>query len=560
MRRGLIILLCIFSLAMVVSAADTVTDLNNTTQIHSDGTCQVSLNLQLQTGSAVNSLTFPIPAQARNVSLNGHSVRSPLRSGVRIVDLSDVVHGAGIYTITIQYSLPDSVIIDEDGRLLLQFDLLSGFVYPVEKMTFSINLPSAPDYDPTFYSTYYQETADTLIDLTCQGNTLSGTVNQPLKDQETLSFSLQVSESMFPQSVAKKWHIDTDDVLMLVLFGIALVYWLLTMGALPPRRIRQVSRPEGLTAGELGVCMTGQGVDFTMLVLSWAWMGYLQIQQESGGRVILHKRMEMGNERSEFEVRYFKILFGRRQSVNGTGDHYARLCRKAAKDTPNIREYYRSNSGNPYLFRGIFALIGLLGGISMALSFANDTVWQVLLSILLGAFTTAASWVIQTGARALHLRRKFSLILGLLCSVLWLLLGIWAAEWVVALIAILLQWFLGLAAAYGGRRSELGKQYLSQILGLRRYMCKMTGADLQYTLQQNPDYYYALAPYAMALGVDRVFARQFGSRPLPECLYLTGGANKPLTAQQWNDRLRQVVAALDERQQRMAIDALLGKR
>ena len=559
MRRVITLLLCIFLLAVTVSAAGTVTDLQSTTQVHSDGTCQVSLTLQLQMDSGVDSLIFPIPAQARNVSLNGRSIRSPLRSGVRTVDLRDVVHGAGMYTVTINYSLPDSVIIDEDKQLILQFDLLSGFAYPVENMTFSVALPGAPEYDPVFYSTYYQESADTLMDVSIQGNTISGTITQMLQDQETLSISLQVSESMFPQSVAKKWHIGTDDIMMLFLVALGLAYWLLTMGALPPRRTRQASHPEGLTAGELGVCLTGQGIDFTMLVLSWARMGYLQIQQESSGRVLLHKRMEMGNERTDFEMRYFKTLFGRRQSVDGTGAHYARLCRKAAKATPSIRDYYRRSSGNPYLFRGIFTVIGLLGGISLALSFANDTLWQVLLSILLGAFTAAASWVIQSGAHGLHLRRRMTLLIGLLCSGLWLLLGIWADEWTVALIVVLLQWLSGLAAAYGGRRSDLGKQYMSQILGLRRYMRKVTGTDLQRTLQQNPDYYYSLAPYAMALGVDRAFARQFGSRPLPECPYLITAEDAPLTARQWNDHLRRIVAALDERQQRMPIDKLLGK-
>ena len=559
MRRVITLFLCIFLLAVTVSAAGTVTDLQSTTQVHSDGTCQVSLTLQLQMDSGVDSLIFPIPAQARNVSLNGRSIRSPLRSGVRTVDLSDVVHGAGMYTVTINYSLPDSVIIDEDKQLILQFDLLSGFAYPVENMTFSVALPGAPEYDPVFYSTYYQESADTLMDVNIQGNTISGTITQMLQDQETLSFSLQVSESMFPQSVAKKWHIGTDDIMMLFLVALGLAYWLLTMGALPPRRTRQTSYPEGLTAGELGVCLTGQGIDFTMLVLSWARMGYLQIQQESSGRVLLHKRMEMGNERSDFEMRYFKTLFGRRQSVDGTGAHYARLCRKAAKATPGIRDYYRRSSGNPYLFRVIFTVIGLLGGVSLALSFANDTLWQVVLSILLGTFTAAASWVIQSGAHGLHLRRRMTLLIGLLCSGLWLLLGIWAGEWTVALIVVLLQWLSGLAAAYGGRRSDLGKQYMSQILGLRRYMRKVTGTDLQRTLQQNPDYYYSLAPYAMALGVDRAFARQFGSRPLPECPYLITAEDAPLTARQWNDHLRRIVAALDERQQRMPIDKLLGK-
>ena len=559
MRRIFAVILCLFLLATTVSAAGTVKELQSNTQVDSDGTCQVSLTMQLSLDAAENDLVFPLPRTARDVSLNGHNVRSPLRSGYRIVDLSDVVPGAGIYTVTIQYSLPDSTVLNEEDQLILQFDLLSGFAFPIEKMHFTVTLPGAPEYRPGFTSTYYQETADSLMDLTVEGNTISATVTQPLKDQETLTMSLVVSEDMFPQSVAKKWKMGTDDVMMLGLAVLALAYWLLTMRCLPPRRSRKAQEPEGLTAGELGCRLTGQGVDFTMLVVSWAQMGYLLIQLDDNGRVLLHKRMDMGNERSDFEVRYFKNLFGHRRTVDGTGLHYARLCQKAARATPNIRDYYQRSSGNPKIFRFLCTAIGLLGGISLATAFANDTVWQVILSILLGAVTTVSSFIIQTGAKALHLRRKQFLWLGLGCSVLWLLLGIWSGEWNVALLVIAAQWLCGLATAYGGRRNEAGRLYMSQILGLRRYMCHVSTGDLQRIMQQNPDYYYALAPYAMALDVDRIFAKRFGKQQLPQCTYMTTGMDGHATAREWNNLLREAVSALDERYQRLTLEQFLGK-
>lgn len=559
MRRIIFVILCIFLLATTVSATGTVRELTSTTQVDSDGSCQVSLTMQIAMDTADDDLVFPLPRTARDVSLNGHAVRSPLRSGYRIVDLSDVVPGAGIYTVTIQYSLPDSVILDDKDQLFLQFDLLSGFICPIEKMHFTVTLPGTPESRPSFTSTYYQETADSLMDLTVEGNTISATVTSTLKDQETLTMSLAVSEEMFPQSVAKKWKMGTDDVMMLGLAVLALAYWLLTMRCLPPRRSRKAQEPEGLTAGELGSCLTGQGVDFTMLVVSWAQMGYLLIQLDDNGRVLLHKRMDMGNERSDFEIRYFKTLFGQRRTVDGTGFHYARLCQKAARSNPHIRDYYHRSSGNPRIFRILCTAIGLLGGISLATAFVNDTIWQVLLSILLGAVTTASSLVIQAGAKAIHLRRKQYLYLGIGCSVLWLLLGFWSGEWNVAILVIAAQWLCGLAAAYGGRRSDMGKLYMSQILGLRRYLCRVSTAELQRILSVNPDYYYALAPYAMALGVDRAFARQFGKQRLPQCTYMTTGMDGHVTARDWNNLLREAVAAMDERQQRLILEQFLGK-
>ena len=559
MRRIFALILCIFLLATTVSAAGVVTDLQSNTDIDSDGSCRVNLTLQLRLDNREDSLTFPIPWDAKDVTLNGRSIRTRRQGDLRHIDLSDSVVGAGMHTLTIQYSLPDAVSSPEKDLLLLELDLLCGFAFPIEKLQFSVQLPGLPENDPTFFSTYFQETADMVLDVTVEGNVISGVTNQPLKDRESLRLSLEVSDDLFPQSVAKRWKMGTDDILMIGVSVLALLYWLLTMRSLPPRRTRRSTEPDGINAGELGCCLTGQGVDFTMMVLSWAQMGYLLIETDGKGKVLLHKRMEMGNERSDFENRAFRDLFRAKRQIDATSFHYARLCLKVGKVTPNVRDYYLRSSGNPRIFRGICAIIGLLGGVSLGTAFANDTLWQTILSVLIGGLCLVISWMIQAGAGELHLRRKQRLFLGAVGSGIWLLLGILAGEWNVALFIILAQWICGLGAAYGGRRSEIGRQYMSQVLGLRRYFRKAPGGELERILLRNPDYYHAMAPYATALGMDKAFARQVGLASLSECAYLITNAGDNLTAKQWNDLLRQTVRTMDEGCRRLQIKKLLGR-
>jgi len=560
MRKLLIILLCLLFLTVTASAAGTVSQLESDTRIDTDGTCEVTVTMQLRIDSGESAPTFPVPEEAKDVTLNGRSVRAKSQGGYRQVALSEAVSGAGIHTVTIRYSLPDSITLDKKGNPFLNLQLLCGFAYPIDQMAFVITLPGEPEHNPVFFSTYYQETADSLFSLTVVGNEIRGVSNQQLKDRESLSMTLEVSEELFPQSVAKQWKMGTDDIIMIGVAVLAVAYWLLSMRSLPPRYSRRTTPPEGLTAGELGCCITAQGVDFTMMVVSWAQMGYLRIHMEENGRVLLHKRMDMGNERSDFEMRYFKTLFGKRDTVDATGLNYARLCRKAGKARPGIRDYYQRRSGNPYIFRGLCAVIGLLGGVSLGVSFANDTVWQVLLAILLGGICLVFSWVIQSGAGEIHLRRKWNLWMGLGASLVWILLGIWSREWNVAVFSVLGQWIAGLAAAYGGRRSEPGRQYLSQILGLRRFMMKVSATELQRILQTNPEYYYATAPYAMALGVGKSFARQFGKLQLPECTYLTTDTEELLTPKEWNLLLSEAVKAMEKRQKPAILEKIFGKK
>lgn len=558
MRRILIALVCCLLLTMAASAANHVTDLQSTTTVSSDGTCRVTVTTVLQLENAPGKLYFPLPAQARDVTLNGTITRAPLSDGRRNVSLSGLIHGPGTYTFTIQYYLPDSVA-EVDGNLTLSVDLLSGFAYPVEKITFSVMLPGAVSQDPRFTSSYLQQSVSEIMTWSMENGILTGTVQRRLQDQETLTLNLPVTEEMFPQPLAKRMALDIAVTGMGIFTLATLVYWFVTMRCPPARRSRRTLPPVGITAGDLGMCLTDQGVDFTMMVVSWAQMGYLLLQPDDNGRILLHKRMEMGNERSEFEVRYFKSLFGKRTIVDGTGYRYAQLCLRAKASRPERSNRFSPTSGNPRLLRLLSLAVNFLAAISLANTFTASTFSLILLCALLIILSVGSGWLLQAGLQALHLREKLSPLLGGFLTLGWCVVCGLGNRWDLALWTLFLQIFTGLAAGYSGRRTVLGKQLLGEILGLRQYLRSISDAQLQQIALHNPNYYYQLAPYALALGIDRRFARHWGGRHLPECSYLTTGMDGHMTAREWNRLLRETVNALDALHKRLPLDRLLGR-
>lgn len=558
MRRIIITLLCILLLVTSVSAAG-ISDCRSESVFADDGSCEVTLTLTLVLDGPVSDLVFPLSADARNITVNGANARSTAADSVRNVDLSKHVSGAGTYTLVLRYQLPDAVTADARGNLSLSLELLSGFAYPIEQFSFTILLPGEQTHKPTFTSTYHQEAAEIVMDIAVEGNAIRGSFTTRLQDHETLIMTLAVDETLFPQSVAKKWSLDTLDVIMIGLALLAIAYFLLTMGLQLPQKLRRTTAPEGITAGELGCWLMGQGVDLTTMVLSWAQMGYILIQPDDNGRVLLHKRMDMGNERSEFEVRYFRNLFGRRTTVDATGYHYARLCGKASSAVPRAQSIYKRHTGNPNVFRVLTVAIGTMAGVSLATAFVRDTGWQIVLGIFLGIFSTAASWIIQIGAKKLHHRDKTWLWIALGAAGFWFMLSLPAGQWDVPLFVIPAQFLAGLAAVYGGRRTEMGRQNYAELLALRRYLRTVPTDELRRIMDINPDYYYALMPHALALGVDRAFSRQMGNQRLPECTWLTTGLDGHQTAREWNQLLRNTTASMDALCKRMPIDKLLGK-
>lgn len=234
MRRFFIALFCCLLLTAGVQAASTATGLDSSTVVAANGTCQVTLTLQLRLDEVPGSLAFPLPREAKDISVNGSSVRAPLSGGLRMADLSGAVPAPGAQTLVIRYALPDAVEAAKSGKLTLKLELLSGFAYPIEHMRFSVTLPGAPEGTPEFTSTYHQEAVGSIITLTTDGGTITGEFTQGLKDHESLHMSLPVTEAMFPQPISKKWSVGSEDIIMYCVTVLALLYYLAALQACPP--------------------------------------------------------------------------------------------------------------------------------------------------------------------------------------------------------------------------------------------------------------------------------------------------------------------------------------
>ena len=556
----MLIILCI-AIACPVSALSGARQIRNETVVSGDGSCRVLLSVSFTLEQPVPEPVFPIPSNATDVIVNGNPI-SVFAGGK--VPLKDITGGmAGDFSLSISYNLPSvvsTVMVEVDGKeqqqMVLTLPVLSGFAYPVQSLEFSVTLPVEPANRPAFSSSYHQQSIELYLDTAVTGTKITGVTTSPLKDHETLTMTLAVDEAMFPQTAATARVLGIMDI---AIFGTALLavgYYLLALRPKLPRRTTRAAAPDGIIAGDVALWMTGSGVDLSMLVVTWAQLGYLRIQLDDSGRVLLHKRMEMGNERSAFENRCYRSLFGRRRIVDGTGYHYAELCRNVAKKSPRAKEVFRPNSGNPGIFRGLCALSGLLSGIALAGAFAPHS---VPLRCLLAVLTTVMSVLLQSGIRGLLLRQRSHLWIALGCGLVWLILGIWSGEWVTAVLMVAFQFLAGGAAALGGLRTELGQQTLTQILGLRRHMCRVSKQELQRLLKANPNYFYEIAPYALAMGVDRTFARRFGRLRLPECTYVLRGSQGQMTAAEWAALLRGAVNTLDAKAKRLPFEKLLGR-
>lgn len=516
--------------------------------VNADGDCLVSLSVTIHLDAGDDSLTFPLPANATSITMNGYSASTTRSASAVHVNLSRATNGLpGDFTIRFDYMLPDVVYPIEGRKLEMAIPIMSGFSYPITSMSYVITLPTQITTLPSFTSTYRQNGIDADLDYVIKDNMITGSIRNGLNDHESFSLTMPVEQEMFPTVSTYQRTGNPEVIPMLAVLGAALLYWLLFLRTLPPPRVTANHPPEGLTAGELGCRLTLQGGDLTMLVLSWAQLGYLLIHQDGNGRVLLHKRMEMGNERSLFEVRIFGLLFGNRRVVDCSGSQYAKLCRKTAGMLPGEKSMCASHPIHRKLFRLLCCASQSICGVCLTMNLTTVTVLEVLLGIVLVVLGAVFAWQTQNIAYGLFLRRKNGVWAGLVCFGLWTVLGLIAGVPLIALGSAAAQLCAGFLSAYGGRRTSLNKTETGQILALRRYLKKPPKQELERRLSLDPELFFRLAPYALAMGVMKPFAAAFGKRKLPQCPYLVTKVHGKRTAAEWADTMTAIVTLMDAR-------------
>ena len=572
MRRLLALLgACILLLSVVclpVSAESSASKVDLLCTVNSDGDCLISMTVILHLEAAYSEMTFPVPPNAKSITLNGSNATTRSGAGATLVDISKITRDyVGDASIRIEYTIPKAVTYNPDVAkanpsrklLQLQIPLLSGFDYPVDSLNFTITMPTGQMTNkPTFSSIYRQDSIESDLTYEIRGSQIIGASTATLNDHEGVTMTMLVPQEMFP-SVSTYVREGNPELTPMIAFALlALLYWLLFLRTLPLVRSRASTPPEGITAGELGCRLTLAGGDLTMMVFSWAQLGYVLIHMDGNGRVMLHKRMDMGNERSQFENRVFKLLFGSRRVVDATGNQYALLCQKVAGLIPNERNMYRGNSGNMKIFRWLACVSQVFCGICVAMNMTSIMVLQIVLAVILGIFGAVSAWLIQDMAYRTHLRGKIPVYIGLVCILIWILLGLLCGQVWIPLGCTLGEFVIGYFAAYGGRRSELGRHDGGQILGLRSYLKRLPRSDVSRLMANDPDYFFNLAPYALALGIIKPFANVFGRRKLDQCPYLITSIHGKRTAQEWGRLMSSAADMMDAKVRRMSVEKWLA--
>lgn len=545
--RTMLAAMLLVCLAIPAAAATSASQVDSFLTVTTDGTCQVTTTVTLHLEQAQGDLSFPVPAGAANVTLNGSRARTSAGGDRLYVDLSKAYGGVtGDVSFTLSYTLYGVVGENADGILELQLPLMSGFSLPVEVMGFSITLPGEIPGSPAFTSGYYQSSIEKYLTYTKEGAMIQGTTTQSLKDHETLVMTLPVSDQLFPQVTRPVERTYADEIAMGICAALALAYWVIFLRCPIPWKRHSTCPPQGYGAGQAGTLLFLEGCDMSMMVLSWAQLGYLHLRY-SGGRVLLIRQMDMGNERSSFEGKWFRKLFSKGETVSTASMFYVRLAQSIEETGAAGGELLRSRRGSPKILRVLLALVGVGAGVNIGIPLSSGGVLQGLWVTLFALAGGLAAWKIVPWFRHFFLRTRKKGWVCLAAAAVFAAFGVAAGETLPVCLGILGILLGGILYALGGKRTEAGLLLREETLGLRSYLKKGEVRSGASDLREDPECFFNLLPWALALGVDGPFARNMGGRKLSDCPYVV--TDKPLsyTPAQWCQFFRQMVKDMDRR-------------
>ena len=81
--------------------------------------------------------------------------------------------------------------------------------------------------------------------------------------------------------------------------------------------------------------------------------------------------------------------------------------------------------------------------------------------------------------------------------------------------------------------------------------------ELDRIMDNDPDFFFRMLPYAIAMGVDTRFAKLFGDQRIPQCSFFVTKDDRSRTAAEWALLLRKTADRMDARQRKMQLEKWL---
>ncbi len=469
---------------------------------------------------------------------------NPDLSGFIDVNCIGGVQKNAVWTYEISYFMQQGV----NSKNGMNIDIVGyGWSVPLHNVTATLHLPSPVQTYKTYLGEYgtSQEYPTTLSEdkktLTVQKEVLEVVYNDKYNEWMAEGVSMDfVLEKGVLDGYAET-RIFTEHIWKLLLVGMLGTAAAVLLWVFKKRReilpIVHIKPPENMTPMQMGKIIDGgvNNEDITSMIYYFADKGYLKINFENEDDPELIRLVQTLPEgASPHEKTLFRGLFKHENAGRVTVSKLARdfytSATTAKAQVLSPKPMYDKLSWLAFLSGGIFGvLFALFGGVYMGKQLGGGYfyVWGIflLLPIALGMTLAAVQenyrykW--KVGKRWLFLGIGY--LLAAVCSIVFVFCFAEhvMTEWEKAVLCV--GCFLPVFLTQGClTRTEKYVQTLGDILGFKDFIVATEEDKIKFMLEEEPELYYKVLPYAQVLGVTDEWEEKFAKITLEPPTWYVG--------------------------------------
>lgn len=497
-----------------------------TVTLNENDSYYLSIANQLDGTKDIKIKDYALKTTATNVSLSPSSYDSGL--SLRLGSLEENNIG-----VPFQFEVDYEVVLRDDytsGYDMIPIEIWhSNSDTIIEKLEVSVTSPyQIIDYI-TDVGRYNDEEANERITidggLTDSG--LSMSIAKGLKTSEEFQLELNFPDGSFVHRVTIAEYLIPLGGLLLLIIAFCLVFFYKKEKVLTPPI--EFYAPGGLNPAELGYVIDNHvsSRDVTSLIFYWASHDHLSIELQKKDKFTLHWKSTLDNAHPEYERTMFNKIWS--MGSNGTVSSsqleqkfYSTVSStqgKVLSSFTGMRSLFYSSTR---LLSGLFVFLALgIGALNAVIAnFFGFTEESTLIATCFGLFFGLVCYLLFANYKVTRYKSSASgnivkIIFGLIfggISAACLTFGVYSTSAITlipAAIGCLALTGTMAAAAFIKKRTSFGSEILERTIGFKNFLVTAERSRLEMLLEENPNYYYDILPYAQVLGVTNIWTKKF---------------------------------------------------
>lgn len=471
-------------------------------------------------GNGTTYYFFPI----KNVSVKNHMYEVEKEidgTSIKIGDPDSYVNGIVDYEYTYDIQTRDLKLAEKD---MLYFNLVGDkWEMDIDKVNFTINMPKSFNQKPDFYP---PANSDTKVAYKVNDNSITGSYSDDMTYGDALTIKLDLDKGYFNYPATDNFQMGFVMVSGVLTLLIILLFFRYGRDEKLVKTV-EFKAPEGMSSGQVGYVVDGvlHNKDITSLFIYWASKGYLAIKELEDDKFEFIKLKDIPDDEFNIERNIFNALFKKKTNVQSDDipEAYQEATLNAMAD---YGDYYKKDNA---IFVKKSNVVKFLSGLVIYLLIAIniavhsyeffEMIFPAIISFVIFFIGFLIAGLLFSSAltnRASKSKSKnfgmtlASIIVLVIFAILYL---IWSyiinANLVMMLAIIILSYIDVIFIAFMSKRTKKGQRWLGQILGLKDFISMAEKDRLEMFVEENPNYFYDILPYAYVLNVSDKWIKKF---------------------------------------------------